>query len=368
MRNLALFLKYDGTAYHGWQVQKNACSVAQTLEEAAAGPGRGLLRRRDLRLHHRSGAVRRRRHGRLKEENTMDQNRRVVVTGLGIISPLGCGLTASWQGAKEGKCGIGPITLYDTEGQKVKLAGEAHGFDAENYMDKRESRKMDRCSQLAIAAAQEAFQMSGLDMEKEDPIRCGVLVSSGIGGLTTIQNECLKGNEKGWDRVSPYFIPMSIANMSAGHIAIQLGFQGMCSCSVTACASGTNAIGDAMRCIRHGYADVMLCGGTEASITPLGMGGFTSLKALCTNPDPARASIPFDKERSGFVMGEGAGMLMLESYEHAKARGAVILGEVAGYGATCDAHHITAPDPTGTWPAACIQQAQIGRASCRERV
>ena len=240
----------------------------------------------------------------------MDQNRRVVVTGLGIISPLGCGLTASWQGAKEGKCGIGPITLYDTEGQKVKLAGEAHGFDAENYMDKREARKMDRCNQLAIAAAQEAFQMSGLDMEKEDPLRCGVLVSSGIGGLTTIQNECLKGNEKGWDRVSPYFIPMSIANMSAGHIAIQLGFQGMCSCSVTACASGTNAIGDAMRYIRHGYADVMLCGGTEASITPLGMGGFTSLKALCTNPDPARASIPFDKERSGFVMGEGGGVLL----------------------------------------------------------
>ena len=199
----------------------------------------------------------------------MDQNRRVVVTGMGIISPLGCGLTASWQGAKEGKCGIGPITLYDTEGQKVKLAGEAHGFDAENYMDKREARKMDRCNQLAIAAAQEAFQMSGLDMEKEDPLRCGVLVSSGIGGLTTIQNECLKGNEKGWDRVSPYFIPMSIANMSAGHIAIQLGFQGMCSCSVTACASGTNAIGDAMRYIRHGYADVMLCGGNEASITPL---------------------------------------------------------------------------------------------------
>ena len=287
----------------------------------------------------------------------MDQNRRVVVTGMGIISPLGCGLTASWQGAKEGKCGIGPITLYDTEGQKVKLAGEAHGFEAENYMDKREARKMDRCNQLAIAAAQEAFQMSGLDMEKEDPLRCGVLVSSGIGGLTTIQNECLKGNEKGWDRVSPYFIPMSIANMSAGHIAIQLGFQGMCSCSVTACASGTNAIGDAMRYIRHGYADVMLCGGTEASITPLGMGGFTSLKALCVNPDPARASIPFDKERSGFVMGEGAGMLMLESYEHAKARGAVILGEVAGYGATCDAHHITAPCPDGRGAAQAMTMA-----------
>ena len=287
----------------------------------------------------------------------MDQNRRVVVTGLGIISPLGCGLTASWQGAKEGKCGIGPITLYDTEGQKVKLAGEAHSFDAENYMDKREARKMDRCNQLAIAAAQEAFQMSGLDMEKEDPLRCGVLVSSGIGGQAITEAEHSRGLEKGFDRVSPFYVPTAICNMAAGQVAIDAGFRAMCSCPVTACAGGTNAVGDAFHYIRDGYAEVMLCGGTEASITPMSIGGFTSMKALTQTEDPNRASIPFDAERSGFVMGEGAGVLLLEELEHAKTRGAKIYAEVMGYGATCDAHHITAPLADGSGGAKAMAMA-----------
>lgn len=283
--------------------------------------------------------------------------RRVVITGIGAVTPIGNDIREFWQSVQAGRCGIAPITLYDAAEQKAKLAGEVKNFEPQKRIDKQELRKMDRCTQFAVVAAQEAFAMSGLAMEREDPYRCGVLVSSGIGGLATIENECLKGDQKGFDRVSPYFIPMVITNMSAGHIAIRHGFQGMCSCVVTACASGTNAIGDAMRHIRDGYADVMLCGGAEASITRLGMGGFTSLKALSVSEDPARASIPFDKERSGFVMGEGAGMLVLEELEHAKARGANIIAEVAGYGSTCDAHHITAPCEDGEGAAQAMRQA-----------
>ena len=216
---------------------------------------------------------------------------------------------------------------------------------------------MDRVTQLAMVAAHQAMADSGLNMEAEDATRCGVIVSSGIGGLSTIESEHSKGLEKGFDRVSPYFIPMVISNMPAGHIAIEFGFKGMCSCVVTACASGSNAIGDSFRQIRDGYADVMLCGGTEASITPLGVGGFTSLKALHTGTDPQRASIPFDAQRSGFVMGEGAGILILEEYEHAKARGAKIYGEIVGYASNCDAHHITAPAPGGEGAARCMKLA-----------
>lgn len=283
--------------------------------------------------------------------------RRVVVTGLGAITPIGNSVSQMWESVKAGKCGIDKITLFDTTDRKVTLAGEVKNYVPEAFLDKREARKMDRYVQFAMAAANEAMKDAGLDMEKEDTSRCGCIVSSGIGGLGTIEAEDKKGMEKGYDRVSPHFIPMVISNMAAGNIAIAYGFHGMCTCPVTACASGTNAIGDAFRQIRDGYADVMICGGSEASITPLGIGGFTSLKALSQAEDPKRASIPFDKERSGFVMGEGAGILILEEYEHAVNRGAKIYCEVAGYGANCDAHHITAPLEDGSMAAKCMQMA-----------
>lgn len=283
--------------------------------------------------------------------------RRVVITGMGAVTPLGLTLEESWAAVKADTCGIGPITQYDTANQKVKLAGEVRGFNPEQYIDKREVRKTDRFVQFALASAAQAMEHSGLVMENENTQRCGVVFASGIGGFSTIQNECLKGNEKGYDRVSPYFIPMAISNMAAGNIAIRFGFHGMCTCPVTACASGTNAVGDAFRQIRDGYADVILAGGSEATITSLAVGGFTSLHALHTGSDRKRASIPFDKERSGFVMGEGAAALVLEEYEHAKARGANILAEVVGYGCTCDAHHITAPLPDGSGAAGAMTQA-----------
>ena len=283
--------------------------------------------------------------------------RRVVITGMGAVTPLGLTLEESWAAVKTDTCGIGPITQYDTTSQKVKLAGEVRGFNPEQYIDKREVRKTDRFVQFALASAAQAMEHSGLVMENEDAQRCGVVFASGIGGFSTVQNECLKGNEKGYDRVSPYFIPMAISNMAAGNIAIRFGFHGMCTCPVTACASGTNAVGDAFRQIRDGYADVILAGGSEATIISLAVGGFTSLHALHTGSDPKRASIPFDKERSGFVMGESAAALVLEEYEHAKARGANILAEVVGYGCTCDAHHITAPLPDGSGAAGAMTQA-----------
>lgn len=275
------------------------------------------------------------------------EKRRVAVTGLGAVTPIGLSTAESWEGAKAGRCGIAPITLYDASGMKAKLAGEVKGFEPERYLEKREARKLDRFAQLAVAAAAEAMAQSGLDMEREDPYRCAVMLSCGIGGLTTMQRECAKGEAKGYDRISPFFIPMTIGNMAAAHIAIRFGIHGMAACPTTACAGGSNAVGDAFHYIRDGYAEMALCGGAEATVTELAMGGFTSMHALTTSGDPLRASIPFDRERSGFVMGEGAGVLVLEELEHARARGAVILGEVAGYGATCDAHHITAPAPGG---------------------
>ena len=285
------------------------------------------------------------------------QKRRVVITGMGAVTPLGLDLAESWAGVRAGRCGIAPITLYDTTGQKVTLAGEVKGYDPSLTIDKREVRRLDRFTQFALTASAEAMAQSGLAMETENAARCAVFFASGIGGFNTTQTECLKGEQKGYDRVSPYFIPMTIANMAAGNIAIRFGFHGMCTCPVTACASGANAVGDAFRHIRDGYAEVALCGGAEASITSLAVGGFTSLHALHTGSDPERASIPFDAERSGFVMGEGAGALVLEEYEHARARGATILAEVVGYGATCDAHHITAPCPDGSGAAAAMTQA-----------
>ena len=283
--------------------------------------------------------------------------RRVVVTGIGAVTPIGNNCIDFWKSVKEGVCGIDEITAFDTAGRKVTLAAEVKNFKPEEVLDKRECRRMDRFTQFAVVSAREAFQDASLKQEEEDLSRIGVILSSGIGGLKTIEEEDKKGLNKGYDRVSPYFIPMVISNMAAGSVAIDLGLQGMCTSVVTACASGTNAIGDGFRHIKHGYADVMLCGGAEASITPLGMGGFTSLQALNTTTDKTRASIPFDKERSGFVMGEGAGVLVLEEYEHAKKRGAKIYCEVVGYGANCDAHHMTAPLEDGSGAAACMKLA-----------
>ena len=283
--------------------------------------------------------------------------RRVVVTGIGMITPVGNNTSDSWNAVKNGECGIGPITHYDTTGRKVTLAGEVKDYDPGATIDPKELRKMDRFVQFAMTAASEAVEASGIDFASENTERAGVIISSGIGGFATIQSEIIKGNEKGYDRVSPYFIPQIISNMAAGQIAIKYGLNGMCSCVVTACAGGTNAIGDAFHRIRDGYEDVMLCGGTEACITEIGIGGFTSMRALHTGDDPKRASIPFDKDRSGFVMGEGAAVLILEEEEHAKNRGANIYGEVVGYGANCDANHITAPLEDGSMAAKCLTLA-----------
>ena len=283
--------------------------------------------------------------------------RKVVVTGIGMITPVGNSTEESWNAVKAGKCGIGQITHYDVADCKVSLAAEVKDYDPSATIDPKELRKMDRFVQFAMTAAGEAVKNSGIDFASEDGEKAGVIVSSGIGGFTTIQSETIKGNEKGYDRVSPYFIPQIISNMAAGQIAIKYGLNGMCSCVVTACAGGTNAVGDAFHRIRDGYEDVMLAGGTEACITEIGIGGFTSMRALHTGTDPLRASIPFDKERSGFVMGEGAAILVLEEEEHAKKRGAKILGEVLGYGANCDANHITAPLEDGSMAAKCLNLA-----------
>lgn len=283
--------------------------------------------------------------------------RRVVITGLGTVNPVGNNLNDSWGNVKKGVCGIGPITRLDVTNHAVKVAGEVKDFSTEGVIDKKDARRMDRYSQLSMVAAVEAFENSGINMENEDASRCGVIFSSGIGGMETTEANFATGQRRGFDKVSPFYIPMTISNMAAGNIAIRTGFKGMCTCVVTACASGTNAVGDAFHYIRDGYAEVMLCGGAESTITDMGIGGFTSMQALNTTDNPNRASIPFDKERSGFVMGEGAGALILEEYEHAIARGAKIYAEVVGYGATCDAYHITAPSPDGSGGAAAMTMA-----------
>ena len=283
--------------------------------------------------------------------------RRVVITGLGAVTPVGLTASESWQAVKDGMCGIAPITQFDPTGMKVHLAAEVKGFDPANCMTKPEAKHMGRFTQFAVACAKEALADAAFDPAQADLDRCGVIISSGIGGLSITESEHDRGKEKGWDRVSPFYIPMGICNMAAGQVAILSGFRGMCSCPVTACAGGTNAVGDAFHYIRDGYADAMLCGGTEASVTPLAIGGFTSMKALTQAEDPARASIPFDAERSGFVLGEGAGMLLLEELDHALARGARIYAEVVGYGATCDAYHMTAPRPDGSGGAKAMALA-----------
>ena len=283
--------------------------------------------------------------------------RRVVITGLGAVTPVGLTASESWQAVKDGMCGIAPITQFDSTGMKVHLAAEVKGFDPANCMTKPEAKHMGRFTQFAVACAKEALADAAFDPAQADLDRCGVIISSGIGGLSITESEHDRGKEKGWDRVSPFYIPMGICNMAAGQVAILSGFRGMCTCPVTACAGGTNAVGDAFHYIRDGYADAMLCGGTEASVTPLAIGGFTSMKALTQAEDPARASIPFDAERSGFVLGEGAGMLLLEELDHALARGARIYAEITGYGATCDAYHMTAPRPDGSGGAKAMALA-----------
>ena len=284
------------------------------------------------------------------------EKRRVVITGLGTVNPLGNNVADSWAAARAGKCGIGPITQFDTTDFKCKLAGEVKDFDPESVVDKKEVRKMARFTLLALGAAAEAIADSGLDTEAEGK-DIGVILSSGIGGLPTIEEQHARGEEKGMEKVSPYFVPMAIANMAAAQVAIRFGLKGMCTCPVTACAGGTNAVGDAFHRIRDGYEPVMVCGGAESCISPLGIGGFTSMKALSTATDPDAASLPFDARRGGFVMGEGAGCLVLESLTHAQQRGATILAEAAGYGASGDAYHITSPSPDGEAAAHAIRSA-----------
>lgn len=283
--------------------------------------------------------------------------RRVVVTGMGAITPIGNNVEDFFQNIQAGKCGIDFINTFDTEGYSVKLAAQVKDFDPKNFMDSKEARRMDRFTQLAVAAAREAFQDSEIDIEKINRERFGVIVGSGIGALDDIEKETNHLRDKGPKRVNPLFIPMTITNMAAGNIAIQFGAKGVCTNVVTACATGGHSIGEAFRSIKHGYSDIILAGGTEGAITPLSVAGFAALTALSTSTDPLRASIPFDKERDGFVIGEGAGILMLEEYEHAKARGAKIYAEVVGYGATCDAYHITAPSPDGEGGARAMKLA-----------
>ena len=289
-----------------------------------------------------------------KKEKFSMEKRRVVITGLGTVNPLGNTAADSWAAAKAGRCGIGPITQFDTTDFKCKLAGEVKNFDPETVVDKKEARKMARFTLLALAAAAEAIADSGLNTEAEAK-NIGVVLSSGIGGLPTIEEQHTRGEEKGMEKVSPYFVPMSIANMAAAQVAIRFGLKGMCTCPVTACAGGTNAVGDAFHRIRDGYETAMVCGGAESCISPLGIGGFTSMKALSTATDPDAASLPFDARRGGFVMGEGSGVLVLEELEHARARGAHIYAEVVGYGANCDAYHFTAPAPGGTGAIDCMK-------------
>ncbi len=283
--------------------------------------------------------------------------RRVVITGLGAITPLGNNAEEFWKEIKEGKCGIDEITHFDTTNYKVKLAAEVKGYNPEDYFDRRSAKRLDKFSQYAIVASKEAWNDSKLDKEKEDMTRVGVILGSGIGGLETIEREVSNILQKGPDRVSPMFIPMTIGNMAAGNVSIELGAKGSSISMVSACATGTHCIGESFRMIKNGYQDIVLAGGTEAAITPIGIAGFTNIKALSQATDKNRASIPFDKERNGFVMGEGAGIVVLEELEHAKSRGAKIYAEVVGYGSTSDAFHITSPAPEGEGGARAMMLA-----------
>ena len=286
----------------------------------------------------------------------MSENRRVVVTGLGAITPVGNTVKDTWESLKAGKNGIAPITLFDTTNYKAKLGAEVKNFDPKEYMEINDVLRTDRYAQFAVAAAQQAVEESGVEGTVV-PERFAVLFGTGIGGIGTFENEHTKLMERGPRRVSPLFVPMMIANMAAGMIAIRHDCRGSAMPAVTACASGSNAIGEAMRMIRHGYADAVITGGAEAAVSASAVAGFVNMQALSTSVDPDEASLPFDKRRSGFVIGEGAVALVLEEYEHAKARGAKIYGEVCGYGSTCDAHHITAPHPEARGGAQAMMAA-----------
>lgn len=283
--------------------------------------------------------------------------RRVVISGLGAVSPIGNDVDTMWDSIKEGKCGIDEITHFDTSEYRVKLAAEVKDLDMEKYLKKREIKFNDRFTTFARIAAIQAMNDSNIDLENVDKNRFGVIIASGIGGIETIENAQMNMEKRGPSKVSPYFIPMCLINLAAGNVAIDFGLKGHCSSTVTACAAASNAIGEAFHKIRDGYEDLMLAGGSEASITPLAMAGFMSMRALHEGDDKNRASIPFDKDRSGFVMGEGAGVLLLEEYEHAKKRGAKIYAEIVGYGATCDAHHVTAPIDDGSGGARAMVSA-----------
>lgn len=283
--------------------------------------------------------------------------RRVVVTGLGAVTPIGNTVPEFWEGIRAGKIGIGEITKFDTADYKVKLAAEVKDFNAGERMDVKASKRMEAFSQYAVAAAKEALADSGIEMGEEDPFRAGVIVGSGIGSLSTVEAEYAKILAGKVNRVNPLMVPRMISNMAAGNISIQLGLRGKCTNVVTACASGTHCIGDAFRAIQYDDADIMLAGGAESCICPTGVAGFQALTALTTETNPLRASIPFDKERQGFVLGEGSGIVVLEELEHAKKRGARIYAEVAGYGATGDAYHITSPCEDGSGAAKAMELA-----------
>lgn len=293
----------------------------------------------------------------MEHSKETSMKRRVVVTGLGAVTPIGNTVEAFWNSVREGKCGIGPITKFDTTDYKVKLAAEVKEFTAKDRMDAKAARRMEPFSQYAVVAAKEAFEDAGLDMSQEDPFRAGVIIGSGIGSLEVIEREYTKITTKGPGRVNPLMVPLMISNMAAGNVSIALGLRGKCTNVVTACASGTNCIGDALRAIQYGDAEIMLAGGAESCICPTGVAGFTNLTALSVSEDPKRASIPFDKDRNGFVLGEGAGVVVLEELEHAKARGAKIYAELAGYGATGDAYHITSPSEDGSGAAKAMEYA-----------
>ena len=284
-------------------------------------------------------------------------SRRVVVTGMGAITPIGLGVDEFWNAVKEGKTGFAEITHFDASEYKAKLAAEVKDFDAKNYMDVKEAKRMELFSQYAVAATKEALEDAGIDMEKEDPYRVGTAIGCGIGSIQAIEREHTRLTEKGPGRVGPLFVPMMISNMAAGNVSIRFGLKGKSLNVVTACATGTNTIGEAFRTIQYGDADVMVAGGTEGCICPLGIAGFISLTALSSETDPAKCSIPFDKNRSGFVMGEGSGIVILEELEHAKARGAKIYAEVAGYGCSSDAYHITSPAEDGAGAAKAMENA-----------
>ncbi len=287
----------------------------------------------------------------------INMKKRVVVTGMGAITPIGNSVDSFWDSVKQGKIGFAPITYFDTADYKCKLAAEVKDFNAADYMDKKAARRMEPFCQFAVAAAKEAIEDAGLDMTKEDPYRAGCAVGSGIGSLQAMEREHTRLEEKGPSKVAPLLVPLMISNMAAGNVSIAFNLKGKSINVVTACATGTNSIGEAFRTIQYGDADIMVAGGTESSITPIGIAGFTSLTALSTCEDPTRCSIPFDKDRSGFVMGEGAGVVVLEELEHAKARGAKIYAEVVGYGCSSDAYHITSPAEDGEGAATAMLNA-----------